>query len=459
MVCRRVKFLELFLIFLFLVGLSSAVGAATWEVEKVIDQVNQEPPYLDYPVFAAVHPQDGTLVISDWGNNRLLIMDEAGDLIKVISDLASPVGLAFSPQGEKLYVVEQEANQVRVFRWGDYSSISVIRPEKTSFNQPRGIWVDSEGKIYVVDTDNSRIVVFGPDEKEIFSFGKEGIGNDEFYYPRGIAVDLEGRIWVADTIHHCIKVFDSQGKFLFRFGQAGEKAEDFDRPRYLFTTKDYVFISDYNNHRLKVYDLEGNLVEVFGEQGRSPGSFSFPEGVWVDQNGFLWVADAGNNRIQKFRIMSLTQPVEFLAEMLSQGEVAQFFESIDRLSLEERERPEIKKMIYRAYQVKGDIEGMIAQAEDLYLNEAAERDQWKSELGRLYYQKALNLKAQGRVEEARNLFHRSFQFGNRGALFPYLWNSFLLISGSNLMLIILGVLLVILLLVFYRIKNLRNRRW
>ncbi len=95
---------------------------------------------------------------------------------------------------------------------------------------------------------------------------------------------------VVDTQHHCIKVFD-EGNFLFRFGQE-EKEEDFNQPRYLFIQGNWVFISDYRNHRIKVYNREGVLQEIMGEEGRGEGEFSFPEGLWIDKDGKLWIADA-----------------------------------------------------------------------------------------------------------------------------------------------------------------------
>jgi tripartite motif-containing protein 71 len=38
----------------------------------------------------------------------------------------------------------------------------------------------------------------------------------------------------------------------------------------------------------------------FGSTGPNDGQFSDPQGVAVDSSGNIWVADTGNNRVQKF---------------------------------------------------------------------------------------------------------------------------------------------------------------
>ena len=69
------------------------------------------------------------------------------------------------------------------------------------------------------------------------------MGNDEFYYPRGVAVDGDGHIWVVDTQHHCIKVFDEKGNFFFRFGQGGEgKKTSINLAIYSFKETGYLFL-------------------------------------------------------------------------------------------------------------------------------------------------------------------------------------------------------------------------
>ncbi len=449
---------EALLVFIFLLTFFSVAEGAPWEVERIIEEVGGDLPFLDYPVGILVDDQNRSILINDWGNNRFLSLSEDGQIKKVLDSLKSPAGLGKDEERGRIYIVEQKANQVRIIKSDDFSTLGFLKA-KTPLQEPRGIWVDEEGKIYVADTGKSRIVVFSPGGEELFTFGKEGMGNDEFYYPRGVAVDEEGHIWVVDTQHHCIKVFDEKGNFLFRFGQGGEGKEDFNQPRYLFIQEDWVFISDYRNHRIKVYNRGGVLQEIIGKEGTGEGEFSFPEGLWIDEGGRLWVADAGNNRLQVIDVNFLINPKLYLASLLEERKDQEFMQVMERLSPEDKKDPEVARLLLEFFRKRGNLDQAIYQAEDLFLNDSENRDYWKKTLGELYYEKGVHLRGEGKLKEAREFFHKSWQNGNSHSLFLYLWTSFLLLGGSNLFILILAIVLLFLIMIFSRLRKERYRGW
>jgi DNA-binding beta-propeller fold protein YncE len=437
-------------IMLFGFFLTSSALALVFRVDAVFEEVGGEIPLLDYPVGIAVDDAGGRVFVSDWGNNRVLVLEKTGKLLREIRNLKSPAGLALDREGRKLFVVEQKGNRVTVFDLETLSPQGNLKTKKTPLSEPRGIWVAQDGTVYVADTGRSRIVVFGVQGEELFAFGREGMGDNEFYQPRGVAQDPQERIWVVDTLHHCVKVFDGKGNYLFRFG------EGLNQPRYVGFFGDLAFLSDYRNHRILVYDLQGVLQGAIGEEEKL---FSFPEGLWIDGEGKLWVADAGNNRIVRIDLGYLAHPEEYLKTLLAEGKDEEFFEVLGRLSPEVRRRPEIGRLLFEAYRRRGDLEALIAQAEELFLSDEEERSRWKRTLGELYAERGRILAGQGAFEEAKDFLLRSFRYGRLASLFSYLWVAFLGAGGEYLGILLLLVLLGVLLFVYFRLRAERERRW
>ena len=70
-------------------------------------------------------------------------------------------------------------------------------------------------------------------------------------------------------------------------------------------SKLYVWVADTGNDRIQKFDGNGNFLWQFGKSAgtRPPyntGEFKTPQGVAGDSAGDIWVADTGCHRIQKF---------------------------------------------------------------------------------------------------------------------------------------------------------------
>jgi len=64
---------------------------------------------------------------------------------------------------------------------------------------------------------------------------------------------------------------------------------------------DRIWVSSLND-RVQVFRAEGKFLFGIGDTGDEPGHFHKPHGMAVDSKGYLYVADAGNQRIQKFEV-------------------------------------------------------------------------------------------------------------------------------------------------------------
>jgi DNA-binding beta-propeller fold protein YncE len=80
--------------------------------------------------------------------------------------------------------------------------------------RPKGIGVDSEGHVYVVEGLSGIVQVFDRQGQLLYFFGKKGSGFGEFQLPTGLFIDQHDRVFVVDSYNRRVQVFQyfAQGK-------------------------------------------------------------------------------------------------------------------------------------------------------------------------------------------------------------------------------------------------------
>ncbi len=88
---------------------------------------------------------------------------------------------------------------------------------------------------------------------------------------------------------------------LTAWGNAGSGDGQFTAPRGLAVGPDgSLYVADAGNHRIQVFDQAGNFLFKWGSQGAGPGQFNEPWGIAVGPDGAVYVADTWNHRVQVF---------------------------------------------------------------------------------------------------------------------------------------------------------------
>jgi len=129
-----------------------------------------------------------------------------------------------------------------------------------------------------------------------------GNGPGAFSQPHGVASD-GSNIFVTDRTTDELQVFDSGGNFITRWGGSGSATGQFSSPDGVAVDPSgmSVYVADFGNNRIQKFDAAGGaFLNVFGSNGSAEGQFSGPEAVAVDSSGNVYVAELFNDRIQKF---------------------------------------------------------------------------------------------------------------------------------------------------------------
>jgi len=89
--------------------------------------------------------------------------------------------------------------------------------------------------------------------------------------------------------------------YITQWGGGGSGPGQFNGPGGIAVDVDgNVFVADYGNNRVQKFTSSGVFLAQWGTHGSANGQFNGPEGLAVDPGGNVYVADFGNNRVQKF---------------------------------------------------------------------------------------------------------------------------------------------------------------
>jgi len=235
-------------------------------------------------------------------------------------------GNVYVVDGGNNHVFKYTNDGIYLLEWGQNGT------SESRLNDPRRIHIDQTGNVYVVDCGVGNCVnVYTPNGEFIDKYVETAGGEALFGHPIAVAVDDSGYIYVSD----CIDAYDGQeyikklapdGTFITRWGSRGSGDGQLSEVQSLVVDKDgYVYVSDGANHRIQKFTDTGVFVKKWGTNGSDDSQFQNPFGIALDTSDLLYVADFYNHRIQKF-----TSDGKFIMTWGEQGSGAnQFYYVID----------------------------------------------------------------------------------------------------------------------------------
>lgn len=177
----------------------------------------------------------------------------------------------------------------------------IVGPPGTPFNMPSDAAVGRDGTLYVLDGVNHRVVVCDGEGRFQFQFGDRGGGLGQLAYPLGIATDPNGNIYVADSGNHRFQIFAAGGKPLAAVPLPASASGVPPDPTDVAVdpARQRLYVTDNDNHVIHVYNLaERRFEAVWGGPGRDQRQFRFPFLIDTSPEGYLFVAEPINTRVQ-----------------------------------------------------------------------------------------------------------------------------------------------------------------
>jgi DNA-binding beta-propeller fold protein YncE len=240
----------------------------------VFDQINGRLDIWEFaegyrrfaaPTGIAIGPV-GRIFVADADLKQVFVLDLQGKGVGSIGEgvLERPTGLAWDPAEGLLYVADTQDHQIKVF---DLTGRLVKRIGRRGegpgeFNYPIYLAL-SEGKLFVTDSMNARVQVISLDDSEPpLIIGERGVKLGNFVRPKGVAVDSESNIYVVESYYDHLLIFDKQARFLLPIGGAGKEAGTFYLPSGVWVDRrNRVFVADTFNGRIAVFQFLGGGAE------------------------------------------------------------------------------------------------------------------------------------------------------------------------------------------------------
>lgn len=148
-----------------------------------------------------------------------------------------------------------------------------------------------------------------------------------FFRPAAVAVDYRGAVYVADAGNHVIRIVEGLGEAGLLAGEPGASGminglgngARFNNPADLvysdlFENGGVIFVADRDNNQVRKVSMDGR-VESYPDIDGSPFFFNSPEGLAIDDQGNLYVACAGNNKLFLVQPNGVVSEVAFGPQM------------------------------------------------------------------------------------------------------------------------------------------------
>ena len=224
------------------------------------DQLNQ-------PIAVIIDREDDSLIISDWGNRRVMRWPRRNDRTGQILILNIDCWDLKMDNYGYLYVFDREKHEVRRWKKGEKNGTIVAGGNGKGnhldqLNDPLSIFIDEDQSVYVADEQNHRVMKWMKSAREgIIVAGGQGEGNGlrQLSEPGGIIVDELGSVYVADSLNKRVMRWlkgAEEGTIVVGGNGNGQLLNQLNEPVDLsFDRENNLYVVDWGNDRVQRFDV------------------------------------------------------------------------------------------------------------------------------------------------------------------------------------------------------------
>ena len=299
---------------------------------------------FNQPRGIAISPDGLRIYVLDTQNGRIQVFADTGELLGIWGDgegddvsLAltenglGPYGLSVGPDGliyvadtwnHRIVVINPDGQVVRTFgEFGNNEDSPDPNLNPGTFYGPRDVVVFND-EIYVTDTGNERVQVFGPDGSFRRAWGGTGTGPGQLIEPVGIAVSDDSRVYVADSGNGRISVFDTNGAPLAQWPVDSWLGTQFFEPYLVTDSAGNIYASSPNTSSVLVYAPDGALIDEIVEiegVGIDRVPLQLPAGLAISSENDLLIADRGSSEVYLVDLASSEDGAETITDLAGDG--------------------------------------------------------------------------------------------------------------------------------------------
>ena len=194
------------------------------------------------------------------------------------------------------------------------------------FQKLGGIAADARGYVYVADYTGGGVLKYTATGQYVRTIGRrpgnfgDPVTVDQILLPEGVAIGPDGNVYVveAGSTRSRVSVWTSTGRFVRSFADHGSGPGQLDDPKHVAVDgAGFVYVADAGNSRVEQFTPDGQFAASIG-QGFSlsaqPDQLSSPQGVTIAPDGTLYASDQQQRRVQRY-----TPDGTFLGTFGSQG--------------------------------------------------------------------------------------------------------------------------------------------